>query len=102
MRGSLLTVIRATGDDELADKLEAAGAAKLLKKCEIVKTVKHSKDGEKIEEIRHKFEIHDPQAAAVHVGKHHKLFTDKHEIGSIGGGPLQIEVEFVNEKPTET
>lgn len=102
MRGSLVTVIRATGDKELADKLEETGADKLLKKLEIIKTVKRTKEEEEIEETRYKFEIHDPQSAAVHIGKHHKLFTDRQEIGGIGGGPLVLEVEFVEEKPTDT
>lgn len=101
MRGSLVDVIRATGDIELADKLQAAGVDKLLKKHKIRRSIRTTRDGDTVEDVTHEFEIHDPQAAAVHIGKHHKLFTDKHEIGGIGGGPLKIEVEFVEEKADE-
>ena len=102
MRGSLVEVIRIAGDPELADELKKAGVDKLLKKHKIRRSIRTTKDGETIEEITHEFEIHDPQAAAVHIGKHHKLFTEKHEVGGPGGGPLHVEVEFVNEKSTET
>lgn len=102
MRGSLADVIGIAGDPELADELKKAGVDKLLKKHKIRRTIRTTKDGETIEDVTHEFEIHDPQAAAVHIGKHHKLFTEKHEVGGIGGGQLQIEVEFIDEKSTET
>jgi len=102
MRGSLVEVIRIAGDPELADALAGAGLDKLLKKHKVRRVTRTTREGEEVVEITHEFEIHDAQAAAVHVGKFHKLFTDKHEVGGVGGGPVRIEVEFVDEKPTET
>ena len=98
MRGSLVEVIRIAGDPELADALKEAGLDRLLKKHKIRRVTRTTRDGEQIEDVTHEFEIHDAQSAAVHVGKFHKLFTEKHEIGGKDGGPIKIEVEFVNEK----
>lgn len=53
-----LSVAKAKGKDHLLKKLK----------------VRRDKDGE-----THEFEIHDPQAALVHLGRYHKLFTDKTE-----------------------
>ena len=33
-------------------------------------------------------ELHDAQAALVHLGRHHKLFTDKQELAAPDGGPV--------------
>jgi hypothetical protein len=38
-----------------------------------------------------KVEFHDAQAALVHLGKHHKLFTEKSEITGKDGGAIQHE-----------
>ena len=42
----------------------------------LVKSVTDTKYGQK-------FELHDSLAALVHIGRHHKLFTDKVEIGAL-------------------
>lgn len=47
------------------------------------------------------FEMYSAHEALRDLGKYHKLFTEKHEVGGIGGGPLCIEVEFVEEKAPE-
>lgn len=47
------------------------------------------------------FELYSAHEALRDLGKFHKIFTEKHEIGGIGGGPLQIEVEFVEEKTND-
>jgi len=90
MRGSIVGVIRATGDVELADKLEAAGVDRLLKKHKIRRSIRTTREGETVEDVTHEFEIHDPQAAAVHVGKYHKLFAERTEVTGKDGGPIRI------------
>jgi hypothetical protein len=39
------------------------------------------------------FEIHDPQAALVHLGRHHKLFTDGVEVSGPNGGPIPFTLQ---------
>lgn len=55
-------------------------------KGHLVKSVKHTQYGDNIE-------FHDSQAALVHIGKHHKLFTDSVE----HNGEVIIKVEYGNE-----
>lgn len=51
----------------------------LIKKIKS-KTKRGTKDnGEEWEEHETEIEVHDPQAALVHLGRYHKLFTDKAE-----------------------
>jgi hypothetical protein len=47
------------------------------------------------------FEMYSAHEALRDIGKFHRLFTDRYEVGGIGGGPLQIEVEFIEEKPND-
>lgn len=35
-------------------------------------------------------ELHDPQAALVQLGRHHKLFVERHELTGKDGGPLEV------------
>lgn len=60
------------------DALIEAGLGHLIKK---VKPTEHGVE----------VEFYDAQAALVHLGKHHKLFTDKVEHSGAGGGPIQTE-----------
>lgn len=100
MRGSIAKVLRAKGSTDLADQLEKDGADKIVKKLKVRRVTRTTKDGEEIEDVTEEFEIHDPQAAAEKIGKYHKLFTDRKEIGGIGGGPVRLVVEFFDEKPS--
>lgn len=43
-------------------------------------------------EFETEIEIHDPQAALVHIGRHHKLFTDRQEQTGADGGPIVVKV----------
>lgn len=40
------------------------------------------------EEETIELEIHDPQTALVHLGRHHKLFVERHEHTGADGGPI--------------
>lgn len=60
-----------------AEKLIADGKAHLIKK------VHYDKDGD-----LSSVELYDSQAALVHLGRHHKLFTDKVDMTS-GGQPIK-------------
>jgi phage terminase small subunit len=53
-------------------------------KFKLIKKLKYTADGA-IE-----FELYDSQAATVQLGRVHKLFTDKSEIGGPDGGPIPI------------
>jgi polyhydroxyalkanoate synthesis regulator phasin len=86
-RGSLADVLTENGEFDLHEA-KKRGTDRLLKKLKIRRTIRRRRDDEEIEDITHEYEIHDPQAAAVHVGKFHKLFTDKVEHGNPDGSPL--------------
>ena len=89
-RGSLADVLNEEGNFDLA-ALRQSGFHDLLKKLKIKKTVRHDGRGraaDKIEEVTHELEIHDPQAALVHLGRFHKLFVDRHEVTGKNGIPL--------------
>lgn len=92
-RGSLADVLDENGQFNLAVAKER-GTDKLLKKLKIRRTRRRTKDDEEIEEVTHEFEIHDPQSAAVHVGKFHKLFTEKHEHTGKDDGPIKLNVAY--------
>jgi phage terminase small subunit len=59
-------------------------------------TITQKKDGDEEENHWIEVELHDAQAALVHLGRHHKLFTERQEITGKDGGGLRIEVEYVN------
>lgn len=83
--GTLSHFIYTSGDVATLDLSteDAQANLHLLKK---VKTKRRTggKDDEKWEEIETEIELHDPQAALVHLGRFHKLFTDKQDITSAG------------------
>ncbi|WP_027480542.1 terminase small subunit [Deinococcus pimensis] len=58
---------------------------KYLKQLGLIKKIKKSKDGTV------EFELHDTVRALELVGKHHKLFTDKVDLGG-DGGSLRVEI----------
>lgn len=77
-KASLADVLDSSGQFSL-DTAKKHGVDGLLKKLK----VRHDKDG-----VSYEYEMYDAQAAAVHLGKVYKLFTDKIE----HGGKIGIEV----------
>lgn len=63
----------------------------LLKKLKI-KERQGGKDEEAWTETEYEFEIHDPQAALVHLGRHYRLFTDGHMLTGADGGAIQHDI----------
>lgn len=61
----------------------------LLKEIEVEKRVGGPED-DPWTETKTKIKLHDPQSALVHLGRHHKLFTDKAEVSGPNGGPIPI------------
>lgn len=98
MRGSLgdfLDIDDETGSTRLAlAEAKAQGKLGLLKKFKVYRESGTSKDGEPWEKERQEIELHDPQSAAVHLGKYHKLFTDKTELTGKDGESLQTVVNI--------
>jgi phage terminase small subunit len=88
-KASLADVLDDRGMLDLAEARKR-GVDGLLKKLKI----RADKDG-----MSYEYEMYDAQAAAVHIGKVHKLFTDKTEITGKDGGPVEQKyvVEVVND-----
>ena len=94
MRGSLgdfLSMVDGEIRIDLA-RAQAAGLMGLLKKVQARKKSGTTKDGEPWEETYYTIELHDAQAAAVHLGRYHKLFTDKSEVSGPDGGPVPVTI----------
>lgn len=82
-RGSLDEFLDDDGCFDITRAREA-GKMHLLKEYAVEEVYEGGKRDDAPDFIRKvKFKIHDPQAALVHLGRHHKLFTDKVE----GTGP---------------
>lgn len=56
-------------------------------KMHLVKGLKNTKDGWVVE-------FYDAQAALVHIGKYHALFTEKTELSGKDGGPIEQSVKY--------
>lgn len=78
-RASLADLLDDDGQFNLA-KARADKKDHLLKKLKVKKFITTSQKGNEYETITYEYEIHDPQAALVHLGRFHKLFTDRSEI----------------------
>lgn len=83
--------VAANGDVAL-DITKAEGKTHLIKKVTQRRTIRMTKDSE-IDETVLTLELHDAQAALVHIGKHHKLFADKVE----HDGEIVMRIEYGNE-----
>lgn len=91
-RGSLRPFYSTAGG-ELWPDLESDEAEQhwhLLKKNKIKRRV-GGREEDQWTETEIELEIHDPQAALVHLGRHHKLFTDNTNISG------KIDVEYIND-----
>lgn len=80
-KASIADVLDDEGGFDLAD-LKSRGVDGLLKKLKVKRGA---------EWVEHEFEMYDAQAAAVHLGKVHKLFTDKTEVSGKDGKPIEHE-----------
>jgi hypothetical protein len=78
-------------------KAKREGKLHLLKKFKQKKVTYTNKDGEETETEWIEVELHDPQAALVHVGRYHGLFTDKTDIDITSGGEkIETAISIVN------
>lgn len=68
-------------------RMKADGATHLIKEIRVTRRTTTKKDEETVVEITD-LKLHDAQAAIVHIGRHHVLFTDKKEVNG------QIEHEY--------
>lgn len=82
-RGNLEQFVDVEGDVPRFD-LKAAKAAKKLHLVRKMKTSTRMIEGETLG-VDVEIELYDAQAALVHLGKHHKLFTEKIEGNGING-----------------
>lgn len=82
-RASLFDVVDANGEFDL-ETARQQGKDHLLKKFK----VNYTKEGG----LTREYEIHDPQSALVHLGRYHKLFTDKAEHSGPNGGPMEFDI----------
>lgn len=73
---------------ETGNDMAAHEYSHLIKKY--TKKRRYFKDGEHEDTV--KLELYDAQAALVHLGKFHKLFTDKTELTGPDGGAIQINL----------
>ena len=74
------------------EKAKELGLTHLIKKVKQRTTIRPKKGGDEEEEHWIEVELHDAQAALVHLGRHHKLFTDKQEIGGPDGGVIRVRI----------
>ncbi len=72
-RGSLGDLLDDDGCFDLA-KARAEKKDHLLKKLKVRKNTTTDSNGNEYETTSYEYEIHDPQSALVHLGKHHRLF----------------------------
>jgi phage terminase small subunit len=93
-RSSMADYVDPTELPPVLKKAAESGKLSVVKK--IVTTKRYFK-GEVIEE-KTEFELYDAQAALVHLGKHHKLFTEKMEHTGEEGGPVKIKVVYESKR----
>ena len=70
-------------------KVRAARKTRLIKKYKTRTTTRIIGEDETVT-VETEFDLYDAQAALVHLGKHHKLFTDKVELSG------DVDIAFVN------
>jgi phage terminase small subunit len=87
-RGSLADVLTEEGEFDLASA-RARKVDDLLKKLKVKKSVRRERGSTNtVEDLSYEYEIHDAQAALVHLGKFHKLFADRVEHSNPDGSPI--------------
>jgi phage terminase small subunit len=78
-RADLAEVLESDGSFNLAGA-KRRGVSRLLKKLKVKTRYEKDAEGNPVPVTEHEFELHDAQAATVHLGKFHKLFADKSEV----------------------
>ena len=89
-RGDMGDFVTANGELDLSAVL-SNGKSRLLKKI-TQKRTKRTGETLDVEEVTTSIELYDAQAALVHLGRHHKLFTDKSEVSGKDGESLPIVI----------
>ena len=90
-RGDVSVFLTIDGDIDFTTE-QAKAHSYLLKKARVKRGV--TKTGEPWTETE--IELHDPQSALVHIGRHLKLFTDKLEVDTKVTGALKVEAVDYN------
>ena len=94
-RGDISEFVAVDGDNLKIELNDETGQPKtktrLIKKVTLHRSVRTIKDST-FEDTTVTLEMYDAQAALQLIGRHHKLFTDKAEIGGEDGGPIPIAV----------
>ena len=78
-RGDLAEVLEPDGSFNLQEA-KRRGVSKLLKKLKVKTRYEKDADGNVVPIVEQEFELHDAQAAMVHLGRVHKLFVDRVEV----------------------
>ena len=90
--------ISVNGNGEIMlDMDRAEGKTHLIKKISQRRMVRTTRDAE-IDETTISVELHDAQAALVHIGKHHKLFTDNVQ----QSGEIIVRVQYGDDSDSPT
>jgi phage terminase small subunit len=87
-RGSLNDFINENDQIDL-DRARAAGKMHLVKKYKTTKRTIKDMTEETVE-----IELHDPQAAAVHIGKHHGAFVDRSAVENSGTVNQNVKLDL--------
>ena len=72
------------------EKAKELGKTHLIKRVKQRTIITQKKDGDEEENHYIELELHDSQSALVHLGKYHKLFTDKTEITGKDGEAIRV------------
>lgn len=79
------------------EKAKANGATRLIKKIKQTVVTSGRPDGSEQQTEILEVELHDAQAALVHIGRHEKLFTDKTDLTS-DGKPITVTFNPIPER----
>lgn len=94
-RGDVADFLDANGAFDL-DKARKAQKTGLIKKIK-TKTTIRTYDDITMETVEVEFDLHDPQAALVHIGKHHRLFADRTEVTGPDGEAITVTIRYADD-----
>lgn len=97
-RGNIADFLDESGRFSLAEA-RANGKLHLVKKLKETRRTEHPKLGESVTTVTIEVELHDPQAALVHIGRHWQMFTERTELTGKDGGPIEVaDIEAIRAK----